>query len=153
MADGSSAATWHNKREEAFNLEVHTLLDDAADAIDGPGPAACIDATLRIVERLHERLIAERAAVRGDERDDVQGLIASQAWARNGELRRLDAKLTTATQALIHTRRHMVDEDDDAHAPLHLIEDALIGVGEKLGALRKAIDPEGEPAIEATEAT
>lgn len=145
-----SNATWQDEREARFNAEVHGLLDAAADAIDEPGPLASARQTLEVVERLRAKLIAECGLRSGSSNpeaieDEADDLIASEAWARNGELRRVDRKLTIATQALIHTRSHMIDRDDDAYAPIVLVEDSLVEIGEMLGAVLKAIDPDGEP--------
>lgn len=71
-------------------------------------------------------------------------LVRTYAWARNGELRRIEAKLTEAACALIHTRARMIDEDHDAYHIVNLIEDALIDAGGRLGKVLEAIDPEGE---------
>lgn len=65
-------------------------------------------------------------------------------WARNLELRNLTRAFTAVTCTLIQVRTHMVDKDDDAYYPLHMIEDELIRMDERLRKVLEAIDPQAE---------
>jgi hypothetical protein len=71
---------WHDQREQDFNVEVHHLLDEAADAIDtsnepGPkAPLAAIGRALAVVDRIRGRLIAEQEFRHGASAPDSDGL-------------------------------------------------------------------------------
>lgn len=153
--DTSLENCWVDEREKAVNQEIHKMLSAAEDAIDLKGPLESVTAALAVIDKIRAKLVAERdwrtesQPARDPAWDMTEGqLIASYDWARNKELRRAADKLDVATQALIHTRAHMIDEDDDAYPSVHLIEDALIEAGDVFQKVLSVIDPKGQEGVQ-----
>ena len=73
---------WSDEREQAFNLEIHQLLNDAAAAIDRKGPLKCVNATLPIVEKIVEKLIKERDRRTGGNVVEIRSKKATEAELR-----------------------------------------------------------------------
>lgn len=78
--EGTLDACWHDQREQDFNVEVHHLLEEAADAIDTsnePGPRAplvAINRALAVADRIRGRLIAEHEFRHGASAPDSDDL-------------------------------------------------------------------------------
>ncbi|HEY6643655.1 hypothetical protein [Povalibacter sp.] len=138
MPDGShapaAAGSWYDERETQFNVEIHNLLDAAADAIDGDGsPVRCIDATRAAISVIDSRLIIERAHRLGTE-DDTSGgnEIEDRIEAIRGEI--------FDVQAIVDVVRMSFDiaEDFSRHHALRGAYDQLDAIATRLESVGRS---------------